>query len=203
MPTSTNSFGDISTWWEQLGLHHGGPLSTSGQESGVERAALEVLNAHPPVAFGSAAGGQALTIDQVADLVRQASDHAKTEGDLRRDSDAAERRRFGWERVEEALTRPDADEAVTEGRWVGFTLGEATAWSWNLFQYEPHGFVSPGSQVRREAIERLEAGVLSEVFGYPERARELAGKCLTPREFRQYQEALGAHTFSKADIRRG
>ena len=82
------------------------------------------------------------------------------------------------------------------------TRGEAAAWCWNLFQYEPHGFVHPGSQLRAEALTQLRAGGLPEVFGYPERASELAGRGITARQYRQHREELGSRNFDPADVRR-
>ena len=108
---------------------------------------------------------------------------------------------LGWAKIEETLADPNADRVITEGRWAGFSRGDANAWCWNLFQYEPHGFTHPGSQVRHEAMQKLQTGGVPEVFGYPERARELAARGLTPREYRRHQEALGAGTFTTLDVK--
>src|SRR5690606_37641022 len=98
--------------------------------------------------------GVTLTVAQLKALVEEAVADAEQKAERRREADAEERRRYGWARIEEALSAPDADQVVAEGRWAGFTRGEATAWCWNLFQYEPHGFVHPGSQVRQEAMRK-------------------------------------------------
>lgn len=200
MSTSLKFFGDTSKWWEQLGLRHTGVLLASKHERSIGTDVMEVLQQHPPVAFASGTEGQTLTLEEVVTLVRQAAARAEHEGERQRELAAEERRRFGWEQVERALTGPDSDEVVTEGRWTGFTRGEATAWCWNLFQYEARGFIQPGAQMRVEAVQKLQAGVLPEVFGYPERARALADRGLTPREYRHHKEALGANTFTPADI---
>lgn len=189
-------------WWAELDLRYRRTPVVARHENVVERAALAVLAVHPPISFAGGAEGGTLTASQLKELVDRAVEDAHQTAEHQRESDAAERRRFGWAMVEEALTGPDADQLVAEGRWTGFTWGEATAWCWNLFQYEPHGFVLPGAQVRHEAMQTLQAGGLPEVFGYPERARELAERGLTPRDYRRHKEALGANTFTAADVRR-
>lgn len=201
MPTSQNTRGDTSNWWESLGLHYSGPLFTGRHEHAVENAVRQVLDDHPPVAFVSGTGGQTLTIGDMVELVRQASDLAESEAERQWEVAAVERCRFGWERVEEALTRADADDVVTENGWAGFTRGEATAWCWNLLHYEPHGFGLPGALVRHQAMKELEEGGIPDAFGYSERARELVARGLTPRGFREYQEALGAKPFVHTDVR--
>lgn len=190
-------------WWSEFDLsYHRIPVTTR-HELEVEQAALAVLAAHPPVGFAGDLEGVTLTAVQLKALVEEAVADAEQEAERQREADAEERRRLGWARVEEAPTRRDADQVVVEGRWAGLTRGEATAWCWNLFQYEPHGFVHPGSQVRHEAMRKLQAGGLPEAFGYPERARELVSRGLTPREYRRHKEALGTNTFTDADVRRG
>lgn len=116
---------------------------------------------------------------------------------------AEERRAQGWREVEAALSAADADEAITVGRWAGFSRGVARAWCWNLFQYEPRGFVHPGTQVRHEAMQELLNGGIPEVFGYPERARKHADRGLNPRSYRVLREALGSGTFTPADVSHG
>jgi hypothetical protein len=198
-----NRHAGSNNWWQQLGLRYTGLSLTSTHEHSTEQAVLKVLRDHPPVAFARGAEGADLTTEQLVRFVTQAANHAEQEGKRQRETAATDRRRFGWEQVEQALAGRGSEKAVTEGRWAGFTRGEATAWCWNLFQYEPHGFVHPGTQVRHEAMRKLQAGLLPEVFGYPERARELADRGLTPREYRLHQEALGANTFTPADVHWG
>ncbi|WP_053352399.1 hypothetical protein [Leucobacter musarum] len=106
-------------------------------------------------------------------------------------------------RVAGAAASIDAELRITDGPWEGFTRGRAIAWCWNLFQYEPHGFVHPGSEVRVRAWLQLEAGGLPAVFGYPARARELEGNGVTPTSYRELRKALGSRTFSPGDVRRG
>lgn len=190
-------------WWGALDLsYHRIPVTTR-HELEVEQAALAVLAAHPPVGFAGDLEGVTLTAVQLKALVERAVANAEEKAECQRGADAEERRRSGWARIEEALSAANADQVVVEGRWAGLTRGEATAWCWNLFQYEPHGFVHPGSQVRHEAMQKLQAGGLPEVFGYPERARELVSRGLTPREYRRHKEVLGANTFTDADVRHG
>lgn len=45
---------------------------------------------------------------------------------------AADRLRYGWEKLGAAYSLVDADEVITEGRWAGFTRGDAIAWSWHF-----------------------------------------------------------------------
>ncbi|MBP1325818.1 hypothetical protein JOF28_001050 [Leucobacter exalbidus] len=115
---------------------------------------------------------------------------------------AAERLALGWRKIEAAYAADTAEQLVTEGRWRGFSYAEATAWCWNLFQFEPHGFMYPRSQVRSEALQRLERGELPEVFNYPERARELADAGLDPRSYRTHHAALGKPTYDPGEVRR-
>lgn len=190
-------------WWGELDLSCHRIPASSRNKSEVEQAALAVLAAHPPIGFVGDADGTVITAAALNELVERAVLDAEQAAERQREADAEDRRLLGWARVEEALSRSDADQAVVEGRWAGLTRGEAAAWCWNLFQYEPHGFVHPGSQVRHEAMRKLQNGGLPEVFGYPERARELAARGLTPREYRRHKEALGANTFTDADVRRG
>lgn len=188
-------------WWDELGFSFHGTRLTTRHERVIEQAALEVLAAHPPVGFAGDAEGGTLTASQLAERIEQAVDAAEQAAERQREADAEERRRLGWAKVEEALSAPDADQPVVEGGWAGFTRGDATAWCWNLFQYEPRGFVHPNSQVRIEAMQKLRAGELPDVFGYPERARKHEARGLTPREYRQHKEALGADTFTSADVK--
>lgn len=143
------------------------------------------------------------TLEQFAELIREAASITEKKAAVDRELAAADRLRFGWQKVEAAYSLADADEVIAEGRWTGFTRGDAIAWSWNLFQYEPSGFTHPGSQVRAEALQLLESGGLPEVFGYPERARAHAARGLSPKQYRKHREALGAPTFSPSDVRHG
>lgn len=108
----------------------------------------------------------------------------------------------GWERErqEGALANSDLAEEITTGRWAGFTRGEAIAWNWNLFDYEPQGFIAPASQLRMESIRKLKNGDIPEVFGYPERARELADQGITPLQYRESQKAQGKTVFSPSAV---
>ena len=201
MPTSKNRFTHRDGWWGELNLRYQHVPIQSGYEFETEQAALAVLATHPPVGFVGATEGSTITADQLNELVGDATENAEQEAKNQRESAAEERRLLGWAKIEEALADPNADRVITEGRWAGFSRGDAVAWCWNLFQYEPHGFTHPGSQVRHEAMQQLQAGGLPEVFGYPERARELVARGLTPREYRRHQEALGARTFAALDVK--
>lgn len=107
------------------------------------------------------------------------------------------------DRIHSAEASSDATDTqrVTEGAWAGFSRSEARAWLRALFDYEPHGFVSPGSQVRVEATRRANQGELPEVFGYPSRAARLRANGLSPETYRLVQRALDRPIFSPSDIR--
>ena len=128
-------------WWKSLGLRV--------QRDQFSSSAEQVLRTHIPVAFQptNEAGDTPLDLDQlvqeIADAEEASAARRQQETDARRASDLAV--------FESAAERPDRDERVNEGRWEGFTRGEAAAWCWNLFQYEPHGFVHPSSEVRARA----------------------------------------------------
>lgn len=193
MAFETISRRPVGEWWEPLGLR--GPL-------GLRSAAAEqVLRGHRPVGFAPVTGDAdaMLSLDQVIGLIEIAEREAEQE----QQRAATDRRVVDEAAFEAAFEVPSADAVVEDGRWAGFTRGDATAWCWNLFQYEPHGFVHPGSQVRAEGLVKLRAGDLPEAFGYPERARELAKTGMTPRQYRRHREALGARTFDPADVRHG
>ena len=190
--SSANSFRrSKDDWWESLGLE--GPLDPVG------RAGEQVLRKYRPVGFRSAGSNKVRSLDQVAGLIAR----AEQEAELQRERARAERRAADVAEFEAAFALPDGDVVVRQGRWAGFTRSEATAWCWNLFQYEPHGWVPPGIQVRAEALVKLRAGILPEVFGYPERAQELAAKGITARQYREHREALGSPMFDPADVRYG
>lgn len=189
-PSNTQST-SRNDWWELLGLR--GPLGSRVSDS-----AERMLRQYIPVGFATTDGGDVLNLEQIVELISVADEEAER----KREHEAAERRAADVAAFETSFTLPNAGVTVDEGRWAGFTRGEATAWCWNLFQYEPHGFVHPGSQVRAEALAKLRAGSLPEVFGYPERARMLAESGMTPRQYREHREALGSRAFDHAEIRR-
>lgn len=188
-------------WWEKIGLRDSRWHVESHYERQIEAAVLSLLREQPPVAFASPDGNGQISLDEFLDLVeaKRAEAVQATEQAAR---EAAEVRRVRDDALfESAYAQPDADEEIPEGRWAGFTRGDAFAWSWTLFQYEPHGFISPGSQLRHQSIEALGRGELPTVFGYPERAKELAARGLTPRQYRHHKNALGESTFDPAEVR--
>ncbi|QUY62251.1 hypothetical protein [Gulosibacter molinativorax] len=191
MSTQQESFGIEPGWWRQLELRHTGMITAGQLDPRAHQAALDVLRSHPPIAFSGDEAGQTLNAEDLAGLMGQAREQTERELLKERDAAAKEQRRLGWQRVEDALTADDANETISEGRWAGFSRGEARAWCWSLFEYEPHGFVHPGSQLRHESLQQLQSGAFPEVFGYPERACALADRGLTPREYRRYKELLG------------
>lgn len=188
-------------WWEQVGLTPHS-LGVTGDLHGANEGGLRVLREYEPVAFASKnSDAEQLTIEQLRKLVGEVERNFQLETVEAKVLAAEARRTLGWEKLEAAYALPNADEVIAEGRWAGFSRAAASAWCWNLFQYEPHGFVHPGSQVRCEAMQQLEWGDLPTVFGYPERAKELAAHGLDPRRYRLHKEALGAATFDPSDVR--
>lgn len=191
MPFATKHPQPSDGWWEALGLR----VLPGRVEGGLTE---RVLREHSPIGFTSKDDDGPLSLEQVAAMIEV----AVQELEQKRELAAIERREADLAEFEAAFHQPSAGEVMERGRWSGLTRAEATAWCWNLFQYEPHGFVHPGSQVRVEALTDLRSGGLPEVFGYPERARELIDKGMTPRQYRQHREALGSPLFDPADVRR-
>lgn len=161
------------------------------------------LRSCAPVAFermNEQGETERLTLEEVAARLA-AIEREQAAAELRRSEErAAARLQLGWQKIEEAYAAPDATTLVAEGAWIGFTRADATAWCWNLFQFEPHGFVHPGSQVRVEALALLGRGGLPEVFGYPARARTHMAAGLTPRSYREHRIALGSSTFDRDHV---
>lgn len=188
-------------WWSQLGLRFQSLGMASGHEHRIEEAVLAVLREHPPVAFACGDDSPPLSTKDLVTLIEVATKEAERVSKEERRLAAEIRRAKGLAQIEAAFAMPSADSIIADGRWAGFTKGEAFAWCWTLFQYEPHGFVHPGTQVRHEAMQQLERGDLPTVFGYPERAKELAAQGLDPKQYRLHKEALGAATFDPADVR--
>lgn len=188
-------------WWSQLGLRYQGLVLISRHEHRIEEAVLAVLREHPPVAFADGVGSPPLSTTDLVTLIEAAAKEAERAGEEEHRLAAETRRAEGQARVEAAFAMPGADSVIADGRWAGFATGEAFAWCWTLFQYEPHGFAHPGTQVRHEAIQQLERGDLPTAFGYPERAKQLAARGLDPKQYRMHKEAVSATTFDPADVR--
>lgn len=176
-------------------------LGVTGVLHGASAGGLAILSEYEPVGFASRSGAaDQLTIEQLHERVAAEERAFQREAAEAKAVAAEQLRQHGWEKIEAAYASPYADELVPEGRWAGFSQADATAWCWNLFQYEPHGFVHPGSEVRCRAMAQLESGGLPEVFGYPERAVELRALGLTPKQYREHQEALGVAIFSNSNV---
>lgn len=179
-------------WWEQLGLTSNS-MGVTRNRHDASNAGLSVLREYQPVAFVSKSDtSDQLTIEQLHERVAEAERRYKRETEEATKRAVQELDELGWERIEAAYAAPDADEVIQDGGWSGFTRADATAWCWNLFQFELRGIAHPGSEVRVRASLELKAGGLPEVFGYPQRARELVALGLTPKQYRQHKEALGA-----------
>lgn len=195
MSTSIHSRTNDSQWWEKLGLSPDGIGVVPGRF--IDNGALTgVLRDYEPTAFRHKVdGGVQVTIDELRERILEEDERQKQEAEAATTAQAREQRQRGWDRIEAAYAAVDADEIITEGRWEGFTRAAATAWCWNLFQYEPRGFAHPASEVRARASAQLKNGGLPEVLGYPERARTLEAQGLTAHTYRQHKEALGATPF--------
>lgn len=189
------SFETDQDWWSRIGLGYSGVKPGTRFGNRVRASLLKILREHPPVAFAGGDNGATLSLDDFAALIEAAAADAVRAGEEGERITAETLREEGSARVEQAYAMPDADSLITEGRWAGLTKGEAFAWCWALFEYEPHGFVHPNSQVRVESRAKLAQGELPSVFGYPERAKELKASGLDPRKFREHQAALGARSF--------
>lgn len=182
--------GSNNDWWCELGLRVADDRRVNGT-------AASVLREYVPVGFVPVDGGEVVGLHQVAAEIKT----AEREVEVRKQRAKAQRLAENEAAFEAAFTLPDADALVSQGRWAGFTRGEAIAWCWNLFEFEPRGFVHPGSQVRMEAMQQLRDGGLPEVFGYPERARQLADTGMSARAYRRHHDALGTRKFDESDVR--
>lgn len=188
-----------SRWWEKLGLTIATQEGKTSREQQRQQIATDILRTVKPVDFVVTDENGVETRLAFDDLAHEIA-KAQREHDERTKQAAAERSALGWERMNTALAAPDASTPITEGKWAGFTRGQAIAWCWNLFQFEPKGFVLPNSIVREKAMRELEQGGIPDVFGYPDRARHLERHGVTPESYRKHQEALGKPTFDPADV---
>lgn len=152
-----------------------------------------------PVGFARNAEAD-VSLDDLGDPLISMSElrnalHAAVREQQRRAFDAQEaavvrQRAEGWARIEAAYALPDAGEVIRSGEWAGFTLDRATAWSWNLFDFEPHGATSHKIQLRFQQMKELEHGMLPQTYGYADRARTLEERGIDPREYRCLREQL-------------
>lgn len=186
----------VTGWWTSLGLRDRVGEQHSPSERQLRDDILAVLREYRPVQFERAADHTIVDFDVVAKAAAEAERAHEQRTRLAEQQRVAE----GWKRIAEAYSAPDANEMITEGKWVGFTRARAIAWCWNLFQYEPKGFVLPNSIVRERALRELKSGTIPTVFGYAERARVLEALGLTPETYRRQKEADGAPSFSPDDV---
>lgn len=100
-----------------------------------------------------------------------------------------------------AFAAPDAAELIVGGDWDGFTRADATAWCWNLYQYEPHGFIYPNLVLRMRREEELESGGIPDGGGYAAKARIYVARGITPAQYREAREVVNSPTFSQTDVR--
>lgn len=108
--------------------------------------------------------------------------------------------RLAEARFLKCFTHDDAGELIAHGPWAGFTRGEALAWCRNLLDYEPQGFVLPKSVIRQWACTEVAAGRVPHVFGYAERAHELADRGMSAREYRVLRQFADDPIFHPADV---
>ncbi|MBB5632574.1 hypothetical protein BKA04_000797 [Cryobacterium mesophilum] len=186
-------------WWARLGLSAGDEGAGSVNDRRRQEARVRVLRLHEPSLFAAVTNG-APTVPKSLEQVAAELDRAEAEVEAAIQDAARQREQRGREAVASAFAAPDADELVTEGDWVGFTRARAVSWCWDLYQYEPQGFVSPGSMLREQRTRELEAGGIPNGFGYADRARQLEASGVTPSHYRAAREMLGSSTFSAADI---
>lgn len=200
MTENNNAHDADLDWWENLGLSAPRASGDSANDRRRLEAHLEVLRGFPPLAFTSTSPDVPDRQIQIVDVAAESSAaQARVEREIIEEAQA--RSGKGWAEIRAAFAAPDADELVTHGDWIGFSRARAIAWCWNLYQFEPQGFISPGSQLRRQRVRELEAGSIPNGFGYADRARELEAEGLTPQQYRSAREALGSPTFTPADIR--
>lgn len=181
----------LGHWWTQL------DLTTTLDDS--DKITERILRDCHPVKFAHRNSNPEaeLSFKQVLDLIET----NRQEAELQRQPITTERHAIATAEFDSAFSLADGDVLVESGRWVGFTHNEAAAWCWNLFQYEPTGFVHPNSEVRTKALRELRLGGLPAVFGYPERARRYADAGLTAREYRNHREAINSPIFHPSDVR--
>ncbi|MBC9927853.1 MULTISPECIES: hypothetical protein [unclassified Leucobacter] len=111
-------------------------------------------------------------------------------------SDPVAREQSGRDKIEAAYAAAGGAELITEGEWAGFAKADAIAWCWNLYQYEPHGFVHPANEIRYRREQELESGGIPEGGGYPAKARQYISRGVTPQQYREAREVLGSRTIS-------
>ena len=186
----------LAGWWTSLGLHDRVGERHSPNERQLRDDILAILREYRPVQFERAADDTIVGFDVVAQAIAVAEREHEQRARLAEQQRVAE----GWERIAAAYSAPDAQETITEGKWIGFTRARAIAWCWNLFQYEPKGFILPNSIVRERALRELKSGGIPAVFDYPERARQLEAQGMTPETYRRQKEADGAPSFSPEDV---
>lgn len=190
-------------WWRVISLSQGDYLTRTETGHHDRQTARKVLSQYVPVGFvrsssadqvvaaGNVSAENMISLTELAALIAEAQ---------QRDAEERERAQEKWQvlrrqQFDRVLAAPDADEPITEGRWQGFTKGEALAWCHNLFDYEPHGFTHPANEVRTRAFQKLVEGEPATVFAYPERAREHVARGLTAEQYRRMKEQLGEKLF--------
>lgn len=183
-------------WWTTLGLSDRFGSGHTTNERKLREDILAVLREYRPEQFHRVSHDVSVGFEDVANEIAS----AEREHEQRMQLAEQQRVAAGWERIAAAYAAPDAHEVITEGEWVGFTRARAIAWCWNLFQYEPKGFILPRSIVRQRALRELKNGGIPAVFGYSERARQLEAQGQTPETYRRQKEADGAPSFSPDDV---
>lgn len=115
--------------------------------------------------------------------------------------DAEARERLGRDAIEAAYAAPDAELVIETGFWKGFTKAAARAWCWNLFQFEPYGFIIPASFATSRQQQELESGLIPENELYAKRARDFVLFGQSPLQYRENRLAMSSPTFCWADVR--
>lgn len=189
-------------WWQRLGLIASDPVANSVNDRRAQAAKDRMLRTHRPVLF-AVEMEDGTTAQRTLDQVVAELDRVEREVEDAIQDAARRREQRGREATASAYAAPDAEELVVEGEWAGFTRARAIAWCWNLYQYEPHGFVPPNSILRERRVRELESGGIPDGFGYADRARELEAGGMTPQQYRVTKEVQRAPTFSDEDVRFG
>lgn len=190
-------------WWRQLDLtFHNELWGVTENERRVHAAYRQVLEQVVPRWFEVVDGpakGERLSIETLAEWARTAAEVMQE----KIQTEHEERRALGWSRIEAAYAADDADVVITKGTWAGFTRARATAWLWNLTQYEPFQFTGVFAQQRVQREQALAAGEIPEVETYSHKARKYEEGGLTPHTYRVAQEALGKKPFTPDEVSQG
>ncbi|MBX3087071.1 MAG: hypothetical protein KF742_01175 [Cryobacterium sp.] len=185
-------------WWEALPLRYeqvGKTFSLTQRDMVIQ----DVLKSHVPVAFRSEESGEEISVEQLAERIAEAS----AEFDRSRGAELDRRRREGWEHLERAFARRDAEEVIRGGVWSGFKVGTAIAWMWNFIDFEPKFGALQAAKAILSSMDDLKVGTIPEhgpdLFDWPKRARELEMEGWTPSKYRRQKDEQGIPVYRLSD----